>query len=65
MVGDRLSTDGRFAKILGAHFGLVLTGVNESYSDSDIVQSTIAADLGSLVRNYEEHGYLPLGDFSR
>ncbi len=64
MIGDRISTDGRFAKILGAHFGLVLTGVNESYSDSDIVQSTVAADLGSLVRIYEEHGYLPVGNFS-
>lgn len=65
MVGDRLSTDGRFARVLGAHFGLVLTGVNEPYAGSDVSQSTIAADLGSLVRIYEEHGCLPSGDFSR
>jgi len=66
MVGDRLTTDGLFARVLGVHFGLVLTGVNESYSASDVaVSTTISRNLLSLVTIFEEKGELPNGDFTR
>ncbi len=65
MVGDRLSTDGRFAKVLGVHFGLVLSGVKEPYSESDVAGSTtIADDLLSLVKIFETYGNLPVGEFT-
>lgn len=64
MVGDRLSTDGNFARSLGVHFGLVLSGVNEEVGDFDLSQSaTIADDLSSMVSLFEKNGYLPNGDF--
>ena len=64
MVGDRLTTDGKFAKVLGVHFGLVLTGVNEDFTPHDVAKSTtIARSLLSLVSIFEEFGQLPHGDF--
>ena len=39
MVGDRVSTDGQFAKVLGCKFALVLSGVtlDSSGSSADVV----------------------------
>jgi HAD superfamily hydrolase (TIGR01450 family) len=46
MVGDRVNTDGAFARLLGCRFGLVLTGVtNFAQKDGDI----IGRDLASVV----------------
>ncbi|NNN18586.1 MAG: HAD-IIA family hydrolase [Acidimicrobiaceae bacterium] len=65
MVGDRLTTDGQFARVLGVHFGLVLTGVNEPFRPSDVAKSTtIARDLLSLVAIFEEHASLPDGNYT-
>lgn len=35
MIGDRVSTDGQFATVLGCKFALVLSGVTLDSSDSD------------------------------
>lgn len=65
MVGDRISTDGEFARVLGVHFGLVLSGVNEDAMNFDLSKSTtICRDLNSMVSLYEKEGHLPNGDFS-
>lgn len=65
MVGDRISTDGEFARVLGVHFGLVQTGVREEPGDFDLDNNTtIAQDLRSLVQLFETHNTLPVGDFS-
>ena len=50
MVGDRPSTDGRFARTLGCPFGLVLSGVTRA--DEPPVEPTpdlVAPDLATLV----------------
>jgi 4-nitrophenyl phosphatase len=50
MVGDRPSTDGRMARVLGVPFGLVLTGVTpKGHGPVDPVPDLEAADLGALV----------------
>lgn len=51
MVGDRPDTDGRFARLVGAPFGLVLTGVTAA-SDLpvDPAPDCVGRDLASLVR---------------
>lgn len=49
MVGDRPSTDGRFARALGARFGLVLSGVTAVADGSDPVPDLVAADLTTMV----------------
>lgn len=50
MVGDRPSTDGRFARRLGARFGLVLSGVTtEADLPGDPAADIVAADLAALV----------------
>jgi HAD superfamily hydrolase (TIGR01450 family) len=53
MVGDRADTDGLFAKLVEAPFGLVLSGVTR-HSDLpvDPVPDLVGDDLGSLVRSY-------------
>jgi 4-nitrophenyl phosphatase len=55
MVGDRPDTDGRFARRVGARFGLVLSGVT---GRTDLpVQPTpdvVADDLAGLARQYLE-----------
>lgn len=48
MVGDRLSTDGRFAARLGVEFGLVHSGVREEH-DPDIPVSLQAGSLAAIV----------------
>jgi 4-nitrophenyl phosphatase len=48
MVGDRLSTDGRFAARLGVDFGLVSSGVREEH-DPGIPVSLHAASLAAVV----------------
>ena len=66
MVGDRISTDGIFARILGVHFGLVKTGVNEDPGDFDLSSSvTVCEDLGSMVSLFIERGSLPDGSYLR
>jgi 4-nitrophenyl phosphatase len=51
MVGDRPSTDGRFARVLGVPFGLVLSGVTPAgHGPLDIEPDIEAADLLSLVK---------------
>jgi 4-nitrophenyl phosphatase len=50
MVGDRPSTDGRFARTLGARFGLVLSGVTKADElPTDPVPDLVAPDLTTLV----------------
>lgn len=50
MVGDRLSTDGRFAKALGVPFYLVLSGItSKAPIDYDPMPSAIASNLYELV----------------
>ena len=53
MAGDRPDTDGLFAGLVGAKFGLVLTGVT-TRSDLPVnpVPDLVADDLASLVRQY-------------
>ncbi|WP_298209577.1 HAD-IIA family hydrolase [Ferrimicrobium sp.] len=48
MVGDRLSTDGRFAARLGVEFGLVHSGVREEH-DPDIPVSLQGNSLAAVV----------------
>jgi 4-nitrophenyl phosphatase len=48
MVGDRLSTDGRFAARLGVDFGLVSSGIREEH-DPGIPVSLHAASLAAVV----------------
>lgn len=49
MVGDRLDTDGLFARALGWRFGLVLTGVTPGTDGADPVPDVVAVDLAALV----------------
>jgi HAD superfamily hydrolase (TIGR01450 family) len=49
MVGDRPSTDGRFAQTLGCRFALVRSGVTEPGADPGVAVDFDAADLASLV----------------
>lgn len=50
MVGDRPSTDGRFAHAIGARFALVLTGVTTTADlPVDPMPDVVAADLAALV----------------
>jgi len=48
VVGDRPSTDGAFAAVLGWRFGLVLTGVTTA-PPVDPAPDVVAADLAALV----------------
>ncbi|MEX6429175.1 MULTISPECIES: HAD-IIA family hydrolase [Ferrimicrobium] len=48
MVGDRLSTDGRFAARLGVEFGLVSSGIQEAH-DHEIPVSLAAHSLAEIV----------------
>jgi len=48
MVGDRPDTDGLFAHRLGAHFGLVETGVTDSDSRVDVEVALRRADLAAI-----------------
>jgi len=51
MVGDRPSTDGRFAEVLGTRFALVYSGVTRPDQTVDTPRpAATAADLGALVR---------------
>lgn len=50
MVGDRPSTDGRFAERIGVPFGLVLSGVTASAAPPvEPAPARVAADLSALV----------------
>ena len=49
MVGDRPDTDGRFARVLGYRFALVLTGVSSDAKGMEPVPDLVAPDLGTLV----------------
>ncbi len=49
MVGDRASTDGRFADLIGVPFGLVLSGVTDAATPVEPAPARIAADLAALV----------------
>lgn len=51
MVGDRPDTDGRFARVLGARWALVLSGVTTDASTADPAPDLVAADLAGLVAN--------------
>ncbi|CAN5597065.1 HAD-IIA family hydrolase [soil metagenome] len=52
VVGDRPSTDGRFARALGARFALVLRGVARAGDDHDPEPDVVADDIASLVQWY-------------
>ncbi len=49
MVGDRLDTDGLFARALGWRFGLVLSGVTTTALGADPEPDLVGADLAALV----------------
>ncbi|HEU5152269.1 MAG TPA: HAD-IIA family hydrolase [Iamia sp.] len=49
MVGDRLDTDGLFARALGWRFGLVLSGVTTTAVGADPTPDLVAPDLAALV----------------
>lgn len=49
VVGDRADTDGRFARVLGYRFALVLTGVSSGHEGMDPAPDVIARDLATLV----------------
>ena len=49
MVGDRLDTDGLFARALGWRFGLVLSGVTATADGAEPTPDLVAADLAALV----------------
>jgi ribonucleotide monophosphatase NagD (HAD superfamily) len=48
VVGDRPSTDGRFARTLGVPFALVLSGVTHAGEAVDPAPEMVAADLAAL-----------------
>ena len=50
MVGDRADTDGRFARVLGYRFALVLTGVATNEEGMVPAPDLVAPDLATLVR---------------
>ena len=53
VVGDRADTDGAFARQVGAHFGLVLSGVTQrSQLPVDPRPDIVAGDLAELVAGY-------------
>ena len=54
VVGDRPDTDGRFARVLGYRFALVLTGVipAEDVSSVDPPPDEVSPDLATLVDRY-------------
>jgi HAD superfamily hydrolase (TIGR01450 family) len=56
VVGDRASTDGRFARALGVPFALVLTGVTGASEQVDPAPDLIAADLAALTEQLATHG---------
>lgn len=57
MVGDRPSTDGRFARLLGVPFGLVLSGVTApGHGPLDPSPDVEADDLLALVEKVLGHG---------
>lgn len=49
MVGDRLDTDGLFARAMGWRFGLVLSGVTTDPAGSEPTPDLVAPDLAALV----------------
>ena len=50
MVGDRPSTDGRFARRLGATFALVLSGVTKAHElPVEPAPDVVGADLADVV----------------
>lgn len=49
MVGDRLDTDGLFARALGWRFALVLSGVTTTRDGADPVPDRVGADLADVV----------------
>jgi 4-nitrophenyl phosphatase len=49
MVGDRLDTDGLFARALGWRFGLVLSGVTTTAEGLEPAPDLVAPDLATLV----------------
>jgi HAD superfamily hydrolase (TIGR01450 family) len=49
MVGDRVDTDGRFARVLGFRFALVHSGVTASDDVVDPPADRVAGDLAALV----------------
>ena len=50
MVGDRWSTDGRFARALGCPFALVRSGVTPPGADLDPPPAYDEVDLAAVVR---------------
>ena len=47
MAGDRDSTDGAFARLVGAKFGLMLSGVNEP-SNNQVAPDGVFDNLAAL-----------------
>jgi 4-nitrophenyl phosphatase len=48
MAGDRDSTDGAFARLVGARFALMLSGVSESPDERTVAPDGVFADLAAL-----------------
>ncbi len=48
MAGDRDSTDGAFARLVGAKFGLMLSGVSENSDERTVAPDGVFANLAAL-----------------
>jgi 4-nitrophenyl phosphatase len=48
MAGDRDSTDGAFARLVGAKFGLMLSGVSENPDERTVAPDGVFANLAAL-----------------
>ena len=48
MAGDRDSTDGAFARLVGARFGLMLSGVSETQDDRTVAPDGVFDNLAAL-----------------
>lgn len=51
MAGDRDSTDGAFARLVGAKFGLMLSGVSETPDDRTVAPDGVFENLAALADN--------------
>jgi ribonucleotide monophosphatase NagD (HAD superfamily) len=56
MIGDRLSTDGRFAEELGCRFALVRSGVTRDDVMVDPPPDIDATDLAEVARTLLQRG---------
>ncbi len=56
MIGDRPDTDGRFARVLGCRFALVLSGVTTDLAGADPPGDLVGTDLSAIATTLLSHG---------